>query len=115
MTDYLQHAIDRARSKDSIYWAFRSAVPSDWNAEHEVEIRLNLSSAPGSLDWEGWSLAKIDHELGAVFLRRRQPLTDDDLRRLFEDALTLSVRKDGQFHSWVHGARLDLLSSGAAA
>lgn len=105
MSEALQQSIDRVCARDSLYWAFRHGRTRAFGVQQEVEIRIDLPS--GRLDdateWYGWTLAKLDKDLEAVFLRRRQTVRDDDLRRLFVDALTLAHANGGRFHSWVHG------------
>lgn len=111
-SETLQQAIERVCSKDSFYWSCRETKGRERKIEQTVEIRLNVDE--GQLDEmppEGWSLYKVDGDLGAAFLRRSQPLTDDDVRRLFVDALTLADRYDGQFQSWAHGEALERIWS----
>jgi hypothetical protein len=108
MTDgRLQEAIDRVCAADSFYWSSREAKGRAREREDEVEIRLNLPAAAlTDARFDGWTVAARDTGLGAVFLRRRQALTDSAVRRLFTDALTLAVQHGGRFHSWVHGDSL---------
>lgn len=98
----LQAAIERLSSKESFYWAFREAEGPEQAVEQDVEIRLNLPAEhlTGPTP-DGWTLAHLAGS--AVYLRRRQTLTDSEVRRLFVDALTLAHDRNGQFHSWVHG------------
>lgn len=103
----LQAAIQRSCAEGSIYWSFRDADGVDVHLEHPVEVRLDLPA--DQLDRPapvGWSVARVDQEMNSVFLRRTQPLTDEALRSLFADAVTIAAARQGRFHSWAHGEDL---------
>ncbi len=106
--DSLDVVLARATSPESPYWSFRDLEGADPSTEQWVETRLNLSpvaaqSFPGAA---GWSVHQVDAD-GAVYLRRRQQLTDDAVHGLITEMVTLAHTRDGQFWSWIHGDQLE--------
>lgn len=75
--------------------------------EQLVEVRIDLDPAVAdTFGAPGWSVYRIDPQ-GMIYLRRRQPLTDEALRPMFAEVLTLAHVHNGQFWSWMHGSALD--------
>lgn len=105
----LRRDILRLWKPRSMYWVFRDSAGLDRREAHEVEIRLNLSpeKCVRISNLPGWRVAK-GREDGALFLRRKQPLTNSALRGLFRAALVLAYAHGGQFHSWMHEPHLDV-------
>ncbi|HTU00096.1 MAG TPA: hypothetical protein VMF58_18745 [Rhizomicrobium sp.] len=99
----LQAAITRMCSPDSFYWSCRDAEGLNLDESHEVETRLDIDpqristfAAPA-----GWKIVHTKPN-GMVFMRRKQPLTDEAVRGMFVEMLTIAVAHDGQFYSWMH-------------
>ncbi|OYX51800.1 MAG: hypothetical protein B7Y90_00295 [Alphaproteobacteria bacterium 32-64-14] len=106
--DPLDVVLARAINPESLYWYSLDLQGADPSVEQWVEARLNLSSAaaqafPGAT---GWAVHQVDTD-GAIYLRRRQQLTDDAVRGLISEMITLAHRYDGQFWSWIHGDQLE--------
>ena len=104
MDAQLKATIERATDPSSFYWAFRDVSDEAGRDEREVEIRINVApEAVRTLDPPSeWSVHSRDHEVCALFLRRRQPLTDAAVLGLIRDAIVLADRLGGRFHSWAH-------------
>ena len=104
MNSDLAAAIERACRPSSFYWAFLDVSGQDAREEREVEIRINATiETVGALEPpHGWTIARRDTALGAVFLRRKQRLTRQAVRDLIRDAILLAHEVDGRFQSWAH-------------
>ena len=102
----LDAIVERSCAPESLYWSFR-ADEADRSAIHNVEIRINLDAADAAAFYTpvGWVLAR--RESDAVFLRRRQSLSDQDVKILIGDALRIAWDRNGQFQSWLHAPDLD--------
>ena len=104
----LAAAVKRVCSPDSVYWAFRQGDEATFQDEQEVEVRLDIDPqniatfvAPA-----GWRVAHVKPIDGMLFLRRVQSLTDEALKAMFAEVLTLAIANNGRFHSWLHGSEL---------
>jgi hypothetical protein len=106
--DPLEVIIARATAPDSPYWSFRNLEGAEFEMEQLVETRLNMSPAmlTAFLPAPGWTIHEVDPD-GIVYLRRRQPLTDDAVRAMITEMITMARAYDGQFWSWLHGDALD--------
>lgn len=106
--DQLEVVIARATAPDSPYWSCRDLEGEDPEVAQLVETRLNMS--PETLVTfsppPGWTIHETDPD-GIVYLRRRQPLTDDAVRSMIAEMITAARACDGQFWSWLHGDALD--------
>lgn len=67
-----------------------------------MRINLPKEAFPSITQIEGWEIANSKPEDGMLFLRRKQPLTNYALRRLFRDAIVFAYCHEGGFHSWMH-------------
>jgi hypothetical protein len=106
--DRLEAAVKRVCSPDSIYWLSRRGDEVNLQDEHEVEVRLDVDpqSIAAFAAPVGWRIAHTKPDDGMVFLRRAQPLTDEALKAMFVEVLTLADANNGRFHSWLHGSDL---------
>jgi hypothetical protein len=104
MNSDLAIAIERACDPKSIYWAFLDVRGRDADKQHEVEIRINATTeSVGTFEPPtGWTIARRDIALGAVFLRRKQRLTRRAVHELIRDAILLAHETGGRFQSWAH-------------
>ena len=50
----------------------------------------------------GWTIARRDADLRAVFLRRKQRLTRQAVRDLITEAIVFAHQTGGRFQSWLH-------------
>jgi hypothetical protein len=113
----LEASLRRADVRGSYYWAFLGRRGKARRRDHTVEVRLDLPSKELT-DFAipvGWKLARLDCSNGMVFLRRVQPLRDEDLRALFAEALTFAFERDGRFHSWMHDPLADWSDDGGSS
>lgn len=107
-SDRLKAAVARVCSPDSIYWLSRQGDEADFQDEQEVEVRVDVNpqSVATFVAPVGWRVAHTKPEDGMVYMRRTQPLTDEALRAMFAEVLTLADAHNGRFHSWLHGSDL---------
>jgi hypothetical protein len=107
-SDLLKAAVVRVCAPDSYYWLFRNTEGLQLDAEHEIEVRLDIDPQCVSAFVApiGWSVVHTRIERGFVFLRRKQPLTDEAVKAMFAEVLAMAVAHHGRFHSWVHGSSL---------
>ena len=121
MTDdrsLLVEAIRRSEQRSSLYWCFLDKRGKARRREYLVEARVDLprEQIEGLKPPDGWTIASIDADREMVFMRRRQPLRDKDLRELFATMLTFAFERGGRFHSWIHDdAKRPLHMSGSPA
>jgi hypothetical protein len=108
VADPLEVVIARATAADSAYWSFRDLEGADPAIEQLVEVRLNMSPhrLAGFSPGRGWTIHETDPD-GIVYMRRRQALTDDAVRAMITEMITLAHACDGQFWSWMHGSKLN--------
>jgi hypothetical protein len=106
--DLLEVVIARSTAADSLYWSFRDLEGADPEIEQLVEARLNMSpeklatfSPPPS-----WTVQETDPD-GIVYMRRWQALTDDAVKGMITEMISMAYACDGQFWSWLHGSALD--------
>ncbi len=106
--DPLEVVIARSTAEDSLYWHGRDLDGADPEIEQLIETRLNMSperlatfSPP-----PGWTIHETDPD-GIVYMRRRQALTDDAVKGMITQMITVAYACDGQFWSWLHGSALD--------
>jgi hypothetical protein len=104
MNGDLAAIIEHACGPNSIYWAFLDVSKQDPREDREVEIRINVTgeTAAKLKPPSGWTIARRDTDLGAVFLRRKQRLTHQAVSDLIRDALLLAHDAGGTFQSWAH-------------
>ncbi|HEX3943291.1 MAG TPA: hypothetical protein VHW69_04320 [Rhizomicrobium sp.] len=107
-SDRLKAAIARVCSPDSHYWAFRRDEEIDFAKNYEIEVRLDIDpqTASAFVAPPNWRVAHTKPDVGMVFLRRHQPLTDDALKAMFAEVLSLAIDRNGRFHSWMHAPDL---------
>ena len=105
--DRLAHAIDNVRDHSSLYWGFYNS-DEVVGGEEVVEVRFNASpqKAQTFTPPTGWSVHRV-HRGEAVFLRRRQELTDKAVESMLVEMLQLAAAQGMQLHSWMHGSALD--------
>lgn len=107
-SERLKAAITRVCAPDSIYWLTRHGDEADFRDAQEIEVRVDIDPqcvatfvAP-----IGWRVVHTERDNGMVYMRRSQSLTDETLKAMFVEVLTLAEAHNGRFHSWLHGSDL---------
>ncbi|MGZ8284340.1 MAG: hypothetical protein ACXW27_07480 [Allosphingosinicella sp.] len=103
--DRLEEAIRRVRDRTSLYWAFHDPAEAGAAAQ-DVEVRLDLP-LDGARRFEappGWRVREIKWGR-AVFMRRRQRVSEAEVEEMLVEMLRLAHAQSGQLHSWTCGLR----------